>query len=61
MSWIEVAIPAIIGLILSLSPKAMFAGSRVAPTEQKLRLLKRSGMRLLLVAALFLMIKLMSR
>jgi len=61
MSWIEVAIPAIIGLILSLWPKAMFVGSRVPPTEQKLRLLKRLGMLLLLVAALFLVIKVMGR
>jgi hypothetical protein len=57
----EVAIPATIGLILSLWPKAMFAGSRVPPTEQKLRILKRSGMLLLLVAALFLMIKIVGR
>ena len=61
MSWIEVAIPTIIGLILSLRPKMMFVGSRVAPTEQKLRLLRRLGMLLLLVAALFLMIKLAGR
>ena len=61
MSWIEVAIPAVIGLILSLRPSVMFVGSRVSPTEQKLRLLRRLGMLLLLVAAVFLMIKLAGR
>jgi len=61
MSWIDVAIPGVIGLLLSLWPRAVFVGSRAEPTEQKLRFLKRSGMLLLFVAALFLAIKVMGR
>ena len=61
MSWIDVAIPGIIGLVVFLCPQAIFLGSRVVPTEQKLRFLRRSGVLLLLVAALFLVIKLVGR
>ena len=61
MSWIDVAIPGIIGLVVFLWPQAIFLGSRVVPTEQKLRFLRRSGVLLLLVAALFFVIKLVGR
>jgi len=61
MSLIDVAIPGIIGLVLLLWPQAIFAGSRVAPTEQKLRFLRGAGILLLLVAVLYLVIKLVAR
>ena len=61
MSLIDVAIPGIIGLVLLLWPQAIFTGSRAAPTEQKLRFLRRAGILLLMVAALYLVIKLVGR
>lgn len=57
MSLIDVAIPGLVGLVVFLWPKAMFLGSRAAPTEKKIRLLKYVGAFLLLVAAFNLVIK----
>lgn len=37
MSFIDVLIPAIIGIVVLLWPKVLFVGSRATPTEQKLR------------------------
>jgi phosphate starvation-inducible membrane PsiE len=61
MSLIDVAIPGVIGLVLLLWPQAMFLGSRVGPTEKKIRMLRYSGALLLLVAAVYLVIKFVSR
>ena len=58
MSYIDVAIPGIIGLAAFAWPQVMFYGSRAAPTEQKIRLIRRCGAALLIVAALYLFIKL---
>ena len=61
MSFIEVAIPAIIGFVVLLWPKVLFLGSRATPTEQKLRWVRYAGIALLFVAALYLVIKLVGR
>jgi hypothetical protein len=61
MSFIDVAIPAIIGIVVLLWPKVLFVGSRAAPTEQKLRWIRYAGIALLFVAALYLVIKLVAR
>ena len=50
MSWIDVAIPGIIGLVVLLRPKVMFVGSRATATEKKIRVLRYVGGFLLLVA-----------
>ena len=57
MSFIDVAIPAIVGGVALLWPKVMFLGSRATPTEQKLRWIRYAGVALLLVAAFYLVIK----
>ncbi len=58
MSWIDIAIPGLVGLVLIIWPQSMFFGARVSPNEKRIRLLKQCGVGLLLVAALFLLIKL---
>ena len=60
MSFIEVAIPAIIGFVVLLWPKVLFLGSRATPTDQKLRWIRYAGIALLFVAALYLVIKLIA-
>jgi hypothetical protein len=60
MSFIDVAIPGIIGLVLLIWPQAMFLGARVSPDPKKIRLLRNMGVVLLLVTALYLVIKLAS-
>jgi len=60
MSFIDVAIPGIIGFVLLMWPQSMFIGSRVTPDPKKLRLLRRIGVVLLLVAVVYLVIKLVS-
>jgi hypothetical protein len=60
MSFIDVAIPAIIGFVAFAWPQAMFYGSRTAPPEPKIRLIRLCGAGLLAVAALYLFIKLAS-
>jgi len=61
MSFIDVAIPAIISIVVLRWPKVLFVGSRATPTEQKLRWIRYAGTALLFVAALYLVIKLMAR
>jgi len=61
MSFLDVAIPAMIGIVVLLWPKVLFAGSRAAPTEQKLRWIRYAGIALLFVAALYLVIRLIAR
>jgi len=61
MSFIDVAIPAIISIVVLRWPKVLFVGSRATPTEQKLRWIRYLGTSLLFVAALYLVIKLIAR
>ena len=58
MSFIDVAIPAVIGLVALVWPHAMCYGSRTTPDEKKIRLIRGAGMVLLLAAAVYLVIKL---
>jgi hypothetical protein len=58
MSFIDVAIPGVIGLLLLLKPAMVFSGSRAAPDEKKIRLMRRIGVVLLVVAAIALVIHL---
>jgi hypothetical protein len=59
MSYIDVAIPAIIGIFALLWPQVAFVGSRTSPDERKLRIIRWVGAGLLVVAALYLAIRLM--
>jgi hypothetical protein len=58
MSFIDVAIPAVIGLVALVWPHAMCYGSRTTPDEKKIRLIRGAGIILLLAAAVYLVIKL---
>lgn len=58
MSFIDVAIPGIIGVVLLLWPQFVFAGSRAIPDPKKVRLLRGAGVVLLFVAMIYLVIKL---
>jgi hypothetical protein len=58
MSFIDVAIPGIVGLLLLGWPESMFYGSRVTPDQKKIRILRSLGVLLFLVAAIYLVIKL---
>jgi hypothetical protein len=54
---VDVAIPGIIGLVMSLWPRFFFVGSRATPTKTKLRRIRYIGLFLLLVALFNLVIK----
>jgi len=58
MSFIDVAIPGIVGFFLLVWPRAMFAGSKATPDAAKLRTLRIAGGLLLVAAALYLAVKL---
>jgi len=58
MSFIDVAIPAIIGLVALVWPHAMFYGSRATPDDKKIRLIRGGGAVLLVAAVIYLGIKL---
>ena len=58
---VDVAIPGIIGLAMSLWPRLFFVGSHVTPTETKLRRIRYIGLFLLLVALFNLVIKFLGR
>ena len=58
MSFIDVAIPGFIGFVLLIWPQSMFFGSRVLPDPKKIRLLRAMGAVLLIVALIYLVIKL---
>jgi len=58
MSFIDVAIPAIIGLVALVRPQIMFYGSRATPNEKKIRVLRSVGLILLAAAVIYLFIKL---
>lgn len=58
MSFMDVAIPGIIGMVLLIWPQAMFAGSKATPDAGKLRTLRTVGVVLLAAAAIYLAVKL---
>ena len=53
MSLIDIAIPALIGLLLVAWPQFVFLGSKATPDAKKIRLMRVLGLVLLLVAGLF--------
>ena len=59
MAYIDVTIPAIIGLLAILRPQIAFLGSSASPDERRLRLIRWVGVALLAVSALYLAMKLM--
>jgi len=61
VSLIDAAIPAVFGLVLTIWPRLVFVGSKVTPDERKLRLIRRLGSLLLLIAGVFAMIHLLGR
>ncbi|HEY0662149.1 MAG TPA: hypothetical protein VGD21_12620 [Lysobacter sp.] len=58
MSFIDVAIPGIVGFVLLVWPQAMFAGSKANPDAGKLRTMRIAGALLLVAAAIYLVVKL---
>ncbi len=58
MSYIDVVIPAIVGLVALAWPTAMFYGSRATPDAKKIRLIRAAGVVLLAAAAVYLAIRL---
>jgi hypothetical protein len=58
MSYIDVAIPAIMGVVALVRPQVAFYRSRATPDEKKLRLVRGIGVVLLVVAVVYLGIKL---
>jgi VIT1/CCC1 family predicted Fe2+/Mn2+ transporter len=60
MSYIDVAIPAIIGLVALVWPRLMFYGSRATPDEKKIRILRGVGVALIVAALIYLGIKLVA-
>jgi hypothetical protein len=58
MSFVDVAIPGIIGFVLLLWPQSAFLGARITPDAKKLRLVRTVGVVLLLVAIVYLVISL---
>ena len=60
-SYVDVAIPGFIGLVMFIWPRSMFLGSRVTPNAHKIRWLRYLGVFLLLVAAFNPVIKFVSK
>jgi ABC-type cobalamin transport system permease subunit len=58
MSFIDVAIPGVIGFVALVCPEVMFAGSSATPDAKKIRLIRGGGVALLVAAAVYLIIKL---
>jgi len=58
MTYIDLVIPAVAGLLLLVWPQSMFMGSRIKPDARKILWLRSLGMVLLLVAVVYLVIKL---
>lgn len=58
MSYVDVAIPALIGIVLLMWPQVMFAGSKVTPDVAKLRAMRIAGLLLLVAAAVYLAVRL---
>ena len=57
MSYLDVAIPALIGLVAVVRPEVMFYGSRATADPRKLRMLRGIGAVLLAAALIYLGIK----
>lgn len=57
MSFVDVAIPGVIGLVLLMWPQAMFAGSKLTPDAGKIRTMRIAGSLLLVASAIYLAIK----
>jgi hypothetical protein len=51
VGYIDVAIPGVIGLLLLAWPRSAFLGSQVEPDAKKLRLIRKAGIALVLIAA----------
>ena len=58
MSFVDMAIPGIVGFVLLIWPQSVFVGSRATPDPKKIRLLRSAGAVFLLVAAIYLAVKL---
>ena len=58
MSYIDVAIPAIIGFVALAWPNVLFSGSKATPDLKKIRLIRGGGVALLVAAAIYLFVKL---
>ena len=58
MSYIDVAIPGVIGFVALVWPEVMFAGSSATPDAKKIRLIRGAGVALLVAAAIYLLVKL---
>jgi len=58
MSWIDIAIPGVVGLILIFRPESMFIGAKVEPDAKRIRLLKKCGVGLVAIAGIFLIVTL---
>jgi len=61
VSIVEATIPGVIGFIATLWPQVFFVGSSATATPQKLRWIRRAGVLLLLVAALYLTLSLVPK
>jgi VIT1/CCC1 family predicted Fe2+/Mn2+ transporter len=60
MSFIDVVLPAIIGLVALVRPQIMFYGSRATLNEKKIRVVRGVGVVLLAAALIYLGIKLVA-
>jgi hypothetical protein len=58
MSFVDVAIPGIVGFVLLLWPQVMFAGSKATPDAGRIRTMRIAGSLLLVAAAIYLAVKL---
>jgi hypothetical protein len=58
MSFIDVAIPAIVGFVLLAWPNLVFYGSRATADDKKIRFIRGIGAVLLVVAIIYLGIRL---
>jgi hypothetical protein len=58
MSYIDVAIPAIMGFVALAWPNVLFSGSNATPDVKKIRLIRGAGVALLVAAAIYLFVKL---
>ena len=58
MSFVDVAIPTIIGLVALVRPQIMVSGNRATPDEKKIRIIRGVGLILLAAALIYLCIKL---
>jgi len=57
-SFVDAAIPGFAGFLLSVWPRVLLFGSRVNPSEKKIRRIRYIGVLLLLIAVFNLLLKL---